>query len=406
MRFSEFTNDKCFSVFIAFTFLILTFLIYAATGSGFVTHSNYFTWLADAFLHGRLGLTKASHNLDELVPVNGRFYVIYPPMPAILLMPFVAIWGPTFSQTLGSVFVASADVSLFYLLMRRLTHDVRIQIWMTLLLSFGTIHWYIASVGSAWYFAHVTSFLFLTLAIYETFSKRRPFLIGLLLGASYWSRLPTVLSLPFFLIMLSDKWLSKSNSFPLLGKINFIPLLKLGLGVVVFIILNFGYNYLRFGSPLDIAYSLQARQEPDLYPRGLFAISYLPKHLWIFFLKPPVFISKPPYIVPSLMGMSILFTTPAFIYSIFAGMRNKLALACWSAIFPIAFVEFIHGGVGWTQFGYRFAMDFYPFLLLLTVKGFGNEIRWEHKLLICVGVLVNLWGVLWINKFHWSSLYG
>ena len=141
---------------------------------------------------------------------------------------------------------------------------------MTLLFGFGTIHWYIASVGSAWYFAHITSFLFLTLAIYETFTKRRPFLIGLLLGASYWSRLPTILSLPFFLIMLSDnEWLKKSNN-PSSLRINFIPLLKLGLGVGIFVILNFAYNYLRFGTPFDIAYSIQAKAEPWLYPKGLF----------------------------------------------------------------------------------------------------------------------------------------
>jgi hypothetical protein len=46
-------------------------------------------------------------------------------------------------------------------------------------------------------------------------------------------------------------------------------------------------------------------------------------------------------------------------------------------------------------------MDFYPFLFLLTVKGIGDEIRWDHKVLIVAGILINLWGVLWINKFGW-----
>ncbi|MER3445509.1 MAG: hypothetical protein C4291_01130 [Candidatus Dadabacteria bacterium] len=267
MGLSRFVNSNCFPFFIAFTFFILAFLIYSATGPGFPTPYNYFTWLADAFLHGRLGLTKASSiYLGELIPSNGRFYVIYPPMPAILLMPFVAVWGPTFNQTLGSVLFGSLNVSLFYILMGRLTQDLRIQIWMTLLFGFGTIHWYIASVGSAWYLAHVVSFLFLTLAIYETFTNRRPFLIGLLLGASYWSRLPTILSLPFFIIMLSDMWLLKSKEGSILGKINLKPLIRLGSGVGVFVLVNFTYNFLRFHTPFDVAYFMSGIDTPSHEP--------------------------------------------------------------------------------------------------------------------------------------------
>jgi hypothetical protein len=404
MRFSEFVNGKYFPVLIAFGFFILTFSIYSATGPRFPTPYNYFTWLADAFLHGRLGLTKTTRYLGELIPVNGKLYVIYPPMPAILLMPFVAIWGPAFNQTLGSVFFASVNVSLFYLLVRRLTRNVEIQIWMTLLFGFSTIHWYIASVGSAWYFAHIVSFLFLILAIYETFTRRRPFWIGLLIGASYWSRLTTILSLPFFIIMLSDMWLIKSEENLILRRVNLKPLVQLGLGVGIFVLLDFTYNFLRFHTPFDVAYFMSGIDTPSHEPwlnKGPFSLSYIRYHLSIILAKPPVFIKEPPYVVPSLAGMSIWITTPAFIYALFAGIRNRVALACWSGIIPIALVLFTKNGTGWTQFGYRYAMDFYPFLLLLTIKGIGDEIRWHHKVLICLGILVNLWGVLWINEFRW-----
>jgi hypothetical protein len=404
MERSRFVNSRYFPVFVAFTFFILASLIYYATGPGSPTPYNYFIWLADAFLHGRLGLTEASPYLGELIPVGGRFYVIYPPMPAIILMPFVAIWGLGFNQTLGSVVFGGLNVSLFYLLMRRLTQDSKIQIWMTLLFGFGTIHWYIASVGSAWYFAHVVSFLFLTLAIYETFTKRRPFLIGLLLGASYWSRLSTILSLPFFIIMLSDMWLLRSKEGSILGKINLKPLVQLGSGVGVFVLINFIYNFLRFHTPFDVAYFMSGIDTPSHEPwlnKGPFSLSYIRYHLSIILAKPPVFINEPPYVLPSLAGMSIWITTPAFIYALLADIKSKITLACWSGIIPIAFLLFTKNGTGWTQFGYRYAMDFYPFLLLLVLKGIGNGIRWHHRLLICFAILVNLWGVLWINEFDW-----
>ena len=46
-------------------------------------------------------------------------------------------------------------------------------------------------------------------------------------------------------------------------------------------------------------------------------------------------------------------------------------------------------------------MDFYPFLYILTVKSMGERLMWHHKVLILLSVLINLWGVVWVNKFGW-----
>jgi len=320
--------------------------------------------------------------------------------------------GSHINQTLASVFWGSLSVSVVYFLMRRVTKSLKLQIWMTLLFAFGTIFWYLACDGKAWFFAQVASFFFLSLALFETFGKRRPLLIGLLLGLSFWCRLPVILSLPFFLIMLSDQWINKEPNANFIKKINLKPLILFGLGVGVFVLLNFLYNYARFDTIANIAYAMQAKEEPWFYPEGLFHFSYIPKHLWIFFLKPPLFSAEAPYVVPSLEGMSILITTPAVIYAVFAGIRNKTALACWFAIIPVAMVSFTHGGYGWIQFGYRFAVDFYPFLFVLIALGINSQLKensdlkWHHKLLIILSILVNTWGVLWINKLGWSELWG
>jgi hypothetical protein len=406
MRFQIIKNQRLAPFIVALLFFSVTLVVYYLTYPGYNTPYDYFVWLADAFIHGRLSLKEAPPRLTELIPFNGNIYVVYPPMPAILLIPFVAIWGVEFKQTLASIVLGSINVSLVYLVMRRLTSSESVRIWMTVLVAFSTIHWYIATIGSSWYLAHICSFLFLNLAIYETLGKKRPFLIGLLVGASYWSRLSTILGLPFFIIMLSDKWLSNSEE-PFLKRIRLKPLIQLGSGTAVFVFLNLTYNYLRFGTPLDVAYTmLLTPSAQPWFDRGMFSLYYIPYHLYVILAKPPVFIDKPPYVVPSMQGLSILVTTPAFIYSIFAGIRNRLAFACWSAIIPIALLIFTKAGTGWTQFGYRYAMDFYPFLILLTLRGIGSTLRWHHKLLICLGILTNTWGVLWINKFRWFDWWG
>ncbi|MBF8302478.1 MAG: hypothetical protein HW396_759 [Candidatus Dadabacteria bacterium] len=389
------------SVVIFLLFFAITFLIYYITSEGHPTHYNNFVRLADAFLHGRLYLTENVKWL-ELAILEGKYYIVPPPMPSILLLPFVAIFGLSTDQTLASIFLGSLNVSLAFLVVRELTKSRSVQLWTTVMFGFGTIHWWLATTGWVWFFSLVTSVTFLFLAIYVTLKGKRPFLAGFFLGASYWSRLPTILSLPFFILMFSDKWLNKSKEKNFFNRINPKPLLHLSLGVGIFVALNCIYNFLRFGTPLDVSYYLipGLLQEP-WYKEGLFDITYIPRHLRVIFAAFPIFLSKPPYVMPSWGGLAIWITTPAFIYALLAGIRNKLAFACWSAIIPIALLDFSHGGTGWIQFGYRYAVSFYPFLFLLTVKGIGDRIRWHHMVLISLGVIVNLWGVLWINKFGW-----
>ncbi|HXG30859.1 MAG TPA: hypothetical protein VNK81_04375, partial [Thermodesulfobacteriota bacterium] len=237
------------------TLFLVSFLIYYATTEGHPTPYNSFVRLADALLHGRLHL-KENITWLELVHIDGKYYIVPPPMPAVLLLPFVAIFGLSINQTTASVLLGSLNVSLAFLVVGEMTRNLGMRFWATVMFGFGTIHWWVATAGGVWTFSQVTSVAFLFLAIYATFKDKHPFLVGVLLGASYWSRLPTILSLPFFIAMSSDRWLKKTEAGTILSRINPGPMLYLGLGVSIFIGLNSIYNLLRFGTPLDRSYYL------------------------------------------------------------------------------------------------------------------------------------------------------
>ncbi len=408
---TPFQMNKKFSLLAApALFFVIGFIVYYITQPRVTDPFNYFNYLADAFLHGRLHVTDTPFYFEELIHRGGKSYTIYPPFPAVLLMPFIAVFGVSFKQVLLSFFLGGINISLVYLMLSRLTAARELRIWVTVLFGFGTVHWFTATVGSVWYFAQITSMTLMLLAVYCTLSARNPLMIGLLLGASYWSRLPTILTLPFFIIMLSYTELPDRESGLHIWRFRLKPVLLVCAGAGLFVLLNFLYNYVRFGTVLDTAYvihSISPAKEKisPWFNKGLFDLSYIRYHLYILFLQPPVFIDKWPYIIPSKVGLSILITTPAFIFALFAGIRERLSLACWSAIIPTAFLIFIKSGTGWTQFGYRYALDFYPFLLILTLKGIGAELKWYHKALIILSVLVNLWGVLFLNIFEWYNLY-
>jgi hypothetical protein len=80
-------------------------------------------------------------------------------------------------------------------------------------------------------------------------------------------------------------------------------------------------------------------------------------------------------------------------------------LACWAAILPIALADFTFAATGWAQFGYRYSLDFLPFVFLLVVLAV-PRLRGYHLPLIAASVLVNAWGVLWILKFAPGELFG
>lgn len=453
------------TILLTFGFFVAAFLVYRLLGPPETVYNN-FVRLADAFLHGRIDLGGDVPWL-ELIAREGKHYVIPPPMPAIVILPGVALFGLALNQTLVSAVIGAINASVVHSVVRGVSQRLTAQVWLTILFVFGTIYWHVASNGGVWFFSHTVAVLFLFLAIYVTIVHKRPFLAGLFLGAAYWTRAPTIFALPFFLIMFSDQWLTDSQEAPILRRIDVKPLVLLGLGVGIFLLLSFIYNYLRFDTPLDASQHFlppRVLAQP-WFNHGPFHMSYIGRHISVCLEKLPIFQSEAPYILPSWGGMAIWATTPAFFFALFAGIRDKritvlgsalifitvalimsraiagawdlgwatfsfphranlwpfflliavaiiagrrdkLVLACWSAIVPIMFMLSFFAGTGFAQFGYRFSLDFLPFLFLLTVKAIGDDIRWYHKLLIGLSVAINLWGVVWIYQFNQDQFLG
>lgn len=117
----------------------ISFVVYYLTSEGGPTAYNNFVRLSDAFLHGRLYLLEDIKWI-ELAATHGKYYIIPPQTPAILILPFVAIFGLSFNQTLAFIVLGSLNVSLAFLIVRSLTKSLSIQFWTTLIFGFGTNH--------------------------------------------------------------------------------------------------------------------------------------------------------------------------------------------------------------------------------------------------------------------------
>jgi hypothetical protein len=387
----------------------VAFVLYCATGEGHPSYYNYYVRLSDAIIHGRLYVVDNPSWLNELVPnpSGTGYYVVYPPLPAFLMVPIVAFSGLNTDQTLVCILAGASAVVVAYFVATDVLkksepdqNESRIKqtgIWAAALFGFGTIFWWLASTGSAWLIAQVFSALFLLLAIHEAFNNARPFIMGLLVGASFWCRLPTILGVLFFVGLIVSRQPNKQWAAKLRASAK--PLAFLVAGAGVFVAFDVAYNFVRFGAFFDVAYwMIPGILEEPWFHLGLFSLAYIPENLVPILTGLPSFTTVAPYMIAPITGLAIWFTTPAFVFAIKSKLRDAVTWSAWMAVFAIALVIFTKGHSGW-GFGYRYAVDFYPFLFVLTVRGMGERLRWYHKFLIVLGIVVNLWGVIAFNKF-------
>ena len=377
---------------------IISLIIFSVTSAG-NTAFNHFTLLADSFIHGKIYIEgdmpwlekiPIDQNKQSLGGSTSKFYVANPPMPAVISMLPVYLFGKDLPQQYISFFIGALVVSVTVLISLKIKNDFKLAIWSAILVGFGTINWYLTTVGSTWYLAQVVAELFLLLAIYSQLKQKNPILIGLFIGFAYFSRIPTILSLPFFLFNLPKPFLKNA--------------LLLLIGLLPSVIANFAYNYARFGVVWDIGYTMipGVATEP-WYQKGVLHPSYIVNHLKIILSTIPSISNEFPYLKPSMFGYAIWFTTPAFIFAFYNKFKHKIVWSAWLAITFISFIIFSHGSTGFSQFGYRFAADFYPILIFLTISGVKNSSgpKIYHWLILFLGVIVNFWGVLFLNILRW-----
>jgi|FLYL01.1.fsa_nt_gi hypothetical protein len=472
------------------------FAVYHFAGAADTAYNN-FVLLADAFLHGHIDIKNGAQleSFIEFAEHDGKYYIIPPPWPAVLLSPLVAVFGPeNVNQTFISAILGGVTAGVVFHVARALTDRGATQIWLTVLVVFGTVFWYAAANGGVWFFSHTVAVLFLFIAIYFTIAKPNPLVAGLCLGAAYWTRQPTILTFPFFVIMFSDLWLKRDEAHPwtlaairaegpiaaVRNRVNLQPLVEFGAGLGLFVVLSFIYNYMRFDTPLDRSqHNLPERVlAQPWFNHGPFDVRYIPRHVTVAFEGMPRFQPEAPYVLSTWGGMAVWATTPAWFLAFFNrvrdyrliaagialavlatsipimravsglwgsdwqtytfpsidiawfyeegipiplntvpffvligaavwfGRRDKFVLACWAAVIPTALMLFTFAGTGFAQFGYRFSLDYMPFLFLLTAHAIGRDAAWYHKALIVLAVLVNLWGVLWTYHFEPNHVGG
>ena len=112
--------------------------------------------------------------------------------------------------------------------------------------------------------------------------------------------------------------------------------------------------------------------------------------------------------IPVDLGTSILLSAPGLLLALFAFRwrgRTRLGIGTAVAVVLIAVFNLGHFSQGWVQWGYRFSLDFLPFLLPMVALGAARPSDGRPRrvaiVLLVAGGLVNLWGVTWGQILGW-----
>jgi hypothetical protein len=365
---------------ILISFTIYSLIAFKHGNWGEVSRYPYFNYLADSFLHGQFYLRQIPIDTHDLVFFGGKYFLYWPPFPAILLMPFVAIWGVSFSDVIFTLVLGSANVGLMALFIKQ-ANQKRIlnlkpeqQGMLVLFFALGTVYLTLVPVANVWYTSQIVSFTFVLLAYLAAIALKgwKAFLCaGLAMAAAIATRNHLVLAglWPAY-YLLSSHWSQRWRRLILNSIIGLLP-------AIVMVSLLAYYNYSRFGSIFDLGISSHQMAplfRADYQEYGYLSVHYVPINFYYQMIFYPFPIRERTF-----MGGSLFLLSPVF-FGIFWSFRNKsqlhnvLVLSITAVLVYIPILLLM--GTGWIQFGPRYTLDFTVPLLLLT--GIGIE-KWKNK---------------------------
>jgi hypothetical protein len=343
--------------------------------------------LADNMFHGHVDLGQLAR-MNDIVTIDGRNYEamsLLPVVPYWFFVPFHPLWEASrwiIPATLGTI-----TGWLALPLARRYGPAGSASYWLAALGAFGTLLFTQSIFGNFYYLAQVEAMLLTFLALIEWQGQRRPWLIGGALALAALAR-PTVLLavIPFGLLLL---WERKD-------RIRVAVVYSAPILAALFI--TAWWNYVRFGSVLETGYGIStlSPQLAQARAQGLFSLSHLRSNLSLFIGGGFGVFETVPSLKPNPAGQSMLLTTPALLIAVGAGVRSRANLVLWAAAGLVAVPVFLYyGGGGADTYGYRYALDFTPFLLALVAiaakQRFGNL----EKLLIGLSVAFVTYGFVY-----------
>ncbi len=359
---------------------------------------NFFTFhqqeqfvnLAYSFLQGKFYFLYSPPHWGDATYYSGKYYWPLGPFPAVLLMPFVYIFGIHMQQGYLAFFLSILNAYFLFRIANKVHKDFIFSLTISFAILFATAYIGIALTSQSWYYAQVVNFTLTLLALEAFFYQRSWLLIGVYIGFAIATRTTSIGTIVFFTICLLFSSASIHEKFK--------KILMLLMPVILSVVGLGFYNYARFANFFETGYSKQLIFGESLSNRsyGTWSFIHFPANFYYLFFKmpDPVFIPGTkvmqfPFLNADVWGMSILFTSPIFIWIFFSPWKRIEVKAAFITSLTILFLILGYYGIGAWQYGYRYAVDLYPFLFIILVYALKKRITLMFLLVVILSFIIN-----------------
>ncbi len=347
------------------------------------TPFNHYALQAEAWLHGRQDLANGPPGYamgNDFAQFNGKTFITFPPFPALLMLPLVALSGSAEGGLRDGQFILElaglAPAFLFLVLekLRRPTaagdmrsdRSERFNVGLALLFAFGTVYFFTAGARDGLVLRPVVGCAVFALYVLFALDAEKPLLAGLFLACAFASR-PTML-LAGALFALEAVRVHTKNGLPTdgpwgdrlrqtWGKLDKGAFLRDAVLFAVPIACVFAIeswlNHLRFETwnPTVGHEYLTVTWATRMRKWGLFSPHFLAKNLGVALSMLPWF---PPRGTPAAApfqvnehGLAIWFTMPFYLWVLWPKRNGWLyAVVAISALLP-AMQNLLYQNSGW-----------------------------------------------------------
>lgn len=381
------------TVFYASIVIIVWFLCYHTLMGGTLlqpeAHNSYLLQVEN-WLHGSCKIQNGEqYPWLELAIFNGDYYLSFPPVPSVIMIPWYLAFGMNApSNLIVAIHALIAFIGVYFIFAKIGWSEEKSLFW-AILATFGSNFSVISSDGGVWLQAQMLNFCFVSWGIYFWICKRYLpafALLALSVGCRPFSVIICLILYVWSVQELFGKWKT-------ILCMSIVPaLVALSLGA---------YNFVRFGNPLEFGHNYlpEFLNSPD----GQFSPVYLVQNL-IRILRPVTLDSDLRIRFELFDGFLFFVANPIFAvwaWEIFKSIRKK-DITKRDIVVLLGFVAgllalCLHKTMGGWQFGTRYLVDLIPYCCLFFIGKAGTRITIQKWCVLCCSVIFNAFGTIYIN---------
>ena len=348
------------------------------------------------WLNGRIHIEDPEkYTYLELAVYRGQYFVSFPPLPSVVLIPFVLVFGPdTPNNMLVAIYGLTAAGLAYVIMLRRDRTPYAAAFW-ALFLVWGSNMFWMTTNGGVWFQAQALNMILCLAAVLGAMDGKKA-LSTTLLALAVGCRPLSVIFLPVFAFLFAWNEREKHGGFIK----SCLAQWRCVIGPILIGACYMAYNYARFDDPLEFGHNYL----PEFLraAHGQFHWSYLWPNLKQM-LFTPVTLVNGRLSFPLFQGFMFFIANPLFIVwavRCAADVRETGWSAESAAITAGAaaalFLTCLHRTLGGWQFGARYTCDVLPFLFMVLADRSPKRIRTWELTTGALAIAFNAYGALYM----------